>query len=295
MKQQTKAYIYAFSAILFWSTVATAFKLTLKHIDFIQLLFFSSFFSTVVLFLIVIGTGNFKSLYKLNFQQIFQSMLLGFLNPFLYYFILFKAYSLLPAQEAQTLNYAWPIVLVLLSVPLLKQRLTLKTLIAFLISFSGVVVIATHGNIFTLDFSNSTGVLLALSSTIVWSFYWILNMKDKRTDSIKLFSNFCFGTIYSIIALLLFNRGLNVNHLAIAGCFYIGTFEMGITFVLWLKALNTAEKTSDISKFVFLSPFLSLVFIYFILNEQIFISTIIGLVLIISGIFLNYRKKKIEC
>ena len=34
----------------------------------------------------------------------------GFLNPFLYYIILFKAYSLLPAQEALSLNYTWPLV-----------------------------------------------------------------------------------------------------------------------------------------------------------------------------------------
>jgi len=32
-------------------------------------------------------------------------LLLGILNPFLQYIILFKAYELLPVQEAQTINF----------------------------------------------------------------------------------------------------------------------------------------------------------------------------------------------
>ena len=36
-----------------------------------------------------------------------QSLLPGLLNPCLYYLVLFKAYELLPAQQAQALNYSW--------------------------------------------------------------------------------------------------------------------------------------------------------------------------------------------
>ena len=40
----------------------------------------------------------------------------------LYYLILLKAYQLLPAQVAQPLNMIWPVILVFLSVPILKQK-----------------------------------------------------------------------------------------------------------------------------------------------------------------------------
>ena len=75
---------------------------------------------------------------------------MGFLNPFLYYVIVLKAYSLLPAQLAQPLNFIWPITLVLLSIPILKQKVSGKNMIAMLISFVGVYFIASKGNLFIL-------------------------------------------------------------------------------------------------------------------------------------------------
>ncbi|MCW8945015.1 MAG: EamA/RhaT family transporter, partial [Sedimenticola sp.] len=42
MIQQSKAYLYGISAVLLWSTVATAFKLSLRYMEPIQLLFYAS-------------------------------------------------------------------------------------------------------------------------------------------------------------------------------------------------------------------------------------------------------------
>ena len=83
--------------------------------------------------------------------------LLGVLNPLLYYLVLFEAYDLLPAQEAQALNYTWAITLSLLSVPFLGQKLSLQELGAIMLAYLGVLFIATHGNLLALEFSNTTG------------------------------------------------------------------------------------------------------------------------------------------
>ncbi|MCV6021929.1 EamA family transporter, partial [Escherichia coli] len=39
---------------------------------------------------------------------------------------------------------------------------------------------------------------------------------------------------------------------------YVGLFEMGITFVLWLSALKSTQTTARISNLIFASPFISL-------------------------------------
>ncbi|HEY5700747.1 MAG TPA: EamA family transporter, partial [Gammaproteobacteria bacterium] len=113
MRQQTQAYLYAGATILFWSTVASAFKLTLGRIGFDELLFFSTFFSLCILGAIVVLSGRLGEIRTWPLADYARSAALGFLNPFLYYLVVFKAYSLLPAQEALTLNFVWPIVLVL--------------------------------------------------------------------------------------------------------------------------------------------------------------------------------------
>ena len=108
----------------------------------------------------------------------------------------------------------------------------------------------------------------------------------------KLFLNFLFGYLY-IIAALLITRKWQISGLAVKGILaaaYVGVFEMGITFLFWLRALQMAETTDKVSNLVYLAPFLSLVFVHFILHEPVYYTTPIGLVLIISGIWLQNRK-----
>ncbi|NMC99643.1 MAG: EamA family transporter, partial [Bacteroidales bacterium] len=73
--------------------------------------------------------------------------------------------------------------------------------------------------------------------------------------------------------------------------FYIGIFEMGITFLLWLMALQLASRTDKISVYIFLSPFISLIFITGILGEHITFQAIIGFVLIAIGILISKWKE----
>ncbi|MGK0438826.1 MAG: drug/metabolite transporter (DMT)-like permease [Paracoccaceae bacterium] len=68
------------------------------------------------------------------------------------------------------------------------------------------------------------------------------------------------------------------------GGFYVGVFEMGLAFILWLKAMKLAENTAKIANLIFISPFLSLIFISVLLDEVILPSTLFGLCLIIAGL-----------
>ena len=291
MQKQNKAYFLAIIAVLFWSTVASAFKISLQYLDYFQLLFFSSLVSTLLLFLLILSQNKISEICKTNSKDLLKSALMGFLNPFLYYVVLLKAYSLLKAQEAGTLNYVWPVVIVLLSVPLLKQKISVKSLLAILISFAGAVIIGTNGRIFTLEFSNLEGVLLALGSSVIWSLFWIFNLKDHRETLNKLFLNFVFGMIYITLACIIFSEISLPNLKSILGSTYIGLFEMGITYIIWLRALQLSTTTAKISNLIFLSPFISLIIIYFTVGEKIMLSTILGLSLIIGGIVIQKYSK----
>ena len=291
MQKQNKAYFLAIIAVLFWSTVASAFKISLQYLDYFQLLFFSSLVSTLLLFLLILSQNKILEICKTNSKDLLKSALMGFLNPFLYYVVLLKAYSLLKAQEAGTLNYVWPVVIVLLSVPLLKQKISVKSLLAILISFAGAVIIGTNGRIFTLEFSNLEGVLLALGSSVIWSLFWIFNLKDHRETLNKLFLNFVFGMIYITLACIIFSEISLPNLKSILGSTYIGLFEMGITYIIWLRALQLTTTTAKISNLIFLSPFISLIIIYFTVGEKIMLSTILGLSLIIGGIVIQKYSK----
>jgi len=294
MDKNRKSYIYALLAVFFWSTVPTVFKISLKELDILPMLTIATGTSACVLLAVIIAEKKAHLLFRNNAREMLGSALLGLINPFIYYILLLNGYKLLPAQIAQPLNQIWPIIIVFLSVPILGQKIKRKSFLALFISFAGVFIISSQGSLFGGSHANIRGVLFATVSAIFWALYFIFNVKDKRDESVKLFLNFLFGYMY-LSAALVVTRDWQISPSAMKGILaavYIGVFEMGITFLFWLKALQMAETTDKVSSLVYLAPFLSLVFVHFILHEPVYYTTPIGLVLIISGIWLQNRKPK---
>ncbi len=291
-KNQSKAYLFALSAVLLWSTVASAFKLSLRYMNATQLLFYASFFSLLLLFIVIIWQKKFSLLRYYPKITYLKLAVLGLINPFVYYLVLFHAYELLPAQEAQPINYTWALTLTYLSVFILKQKLSRYDFAAGIICYIGVLIISTHGEFSAFAFSNSLGVFLALFSTLLWSLYWLYNTKLHIDPLIGLFINFLVGVPAILLYMFITKTSFTCNVYGIAGAFYVGLFEMGITFILWLQAMRYSINTSKIANLIFISPFLSLLFISFLVGEKILFSTFIGLIFIILGLLVQQRDKK---
>jgi len=288
-KNKRLSYIFACVVVFFWATVPSAFKISLRFLSVTELLFYATVVSGLVLFVILWFQGKMAGLKQMKKQDYLFSLLLGFLNPFFYYMILFKAYSLLPAQQAQPLNLTWGIILVLLSVPFLGQKLRLVDLIALLICFTGVMVISFRGDFSFIRISNPLGVALALSSSVIWAFYWVLNVKDRQDPLVRLFLNFAAGSIFILPFFLMQMRVPPVEGLL--GAVYVGLLEMGVTFFLWLSALKLADSTAHIVILVYLVPFLSFGFIHILVGEKIHYSSVLGAMLIVIGMVVNkYRE-----
>jgi drug/metabolite transporter (DMT)-like permease len=291
MDRPKQSYIYAGLAIFFWSTIPTAFKISLGELDILPMLTIASLTSVAILSIVVLAGKKTELILKTTKRELFYSACLGFINPFLYYLILLKAYQLLPAQVAQPLNMIWPIILVFLSVPILKQKIKKRSYVALFISFIGVYIISSQGRLFNSGRANALGVILATGSSFFWAFYFILNVRDKRDEGVKLLLSFLFGTLYLIVAMIITGKWeAALGFKGVAASVYIGLFEMGITFFFWLKALQIAASTDKVSNLVYFAPFLSLLFVHFILHEPVYYTTPAGLILIIAGILIqNHR------
>lgn len=296
MDDQRRAYLCGGLAVLVWSTVATAFKIALRTLDPLQLLLLADAVSILALLAVLAARGRLGLLRAMPRREKLLCCGLGLLNPFLYYVVLFQAYALLPAQEAQPLNYTWAVTLSLLAVPLLGQRLRPRDLAAILVSYAGVVVISCRGDLTGLRFSNPQGVALALGSTLLWALYWIGNTRLKADPVAALLLNFLAAFPCILAATLAFSALPPLGWVGLLAGAYVGLFEMGLTFVLWLSAMRLAARTPSgtarVANLIFLSPFLSLVFIHFLLGEAIRASTLAGLVCIIAGNALQQTGKQ---
>ncbi|MBT0008603.1 DMT family transporter [Vibrio alginolyticus] len=285
---ERRALGFGLSAVLLWSTVATAFKLTLAEFTPIQMLCIASIISAIALTVICGVQGKLGQLSATFFSNPWYYLLLGLINPLAYYVILFKAYDLLPASQAQAINYSWAITLTLMAAVFLGQKIRGKDWLACGFSYVGVIVIATQGNLLGMEFESPLGVGLALLSTLLWAGYWILNTKNKADPVVGVLLGFLVAIPFAIgLSLYEGASWQAISAKGWAAVTYVGLFEMGITFVLWLSALKSTQNTARISNLIFASPFISLILLATIIGEEIHPSTLIGLVLIISGLVIQ--------
>ena len=281
-----KEYALGLLTVLFWSTSATAFKITLQYMDVLQLLFYSIMVAVLILGIYLLIQGKIDRVFRLSRKEYQLYLMLGILNPFLYYLMVLKAYDLLPAQIVQPINYTWVITLSLLSVPLLKQSLSKLQMIATLVCYSGVVILSYRDGTNGLQL-NYFGIFLAIACTIIWALYWIYNVRSKQDPIVAIFLNFLFSLPFVATACLLFSSLTLPDWKGLYGACWIGCFEFGFSFITWITALKTAKNTNHVTNLIFMTPFMSLIFIRTVLGEALLPQTYFGLMFILAGIFMQ--------
>ena len=286
--RQRRAYAYAWLTVCCWATVSTAFKLALRELHFAQLLLLANVVAVVVLLALVVASGRLPRLLAMTGEDHRRSLLLGLMNPALYYLLLFRAYELLPAQVAQPVNYTWAIALSWLAVPLLGQRIGPGEIVAALLAYGGVVVISlgsgTDGSAVRWD-----GVAIALVSTLVWALYWILNSRSRSEPVCRVLLSFAYALPASALGCALFVGFALPSATTWLAVLWIGVFEMGLTFVFWQQALLLSVNAARVSNLIFVTPFLALLPITLVLGEPLADSTVPGLLLILGGLLVQQR------
>ena len=288
MNQDRQAILFGLGAVALWSTVATAFKVALAWMSPLELMWLAALVSWALMGALVIKQGNIATALRPGWKT---AAWAGLMNPVAYYLVLFAAYDRLPGQEAMALNYTWALAMAFLAVPLLGQRLTRMDIVAGLVAYAGVWVIATRGAVLNVSFADPLGVVLALASTLLWALYWLLNARDSRPPLVGQWQNFSVG-LPVLTLLLLLGPGYQWHGWPAFGAgVYVGLFEMGVAFILWQLAVHKVSRTAKVSNLIFLSPPVSLLLLFLVVGEPILPSTLIGLVLILLGLGLQQAQK----
>src|SRR6266480_5049971 len=250
------------------------------------MLFYSTVFSCMVMGGLVLFQKKTSVLASYSIRDYSKVGVLGFLGTYVYYVLLYGALALTSASEGFILAYTWPTLVIILAFPLLKERPTVKKLCSLFISFLGIVVIVTHGSIFTLSFSSLQGDMLALGGAGVFALFSVLGKKYQYDQVVSVFIYFVTALVFITPTLFLFSSLKMPSFNVWLWLLLNGFIVNGISYIFWFKALEYGD-TSVTSNTVFLTPFLSLVYIALFLGEKILLSSVVGLVIIVIGIILQ--------
>ena len=286
------AYSYVLVAIVLWATTAAASKILLTGgLTSTQVVFFWSLLSIAPLFIAVLWQKKLHLHRAYTLRDYLRFAAVGGLGVFLYNFLLLSAFARLAAQEAFLINYLWPIMVVIFGIIILRDTFTLRTAFALLLSFAGVAIIAMHGNLFSLAFSDPLGVLFAVAGAVCYGLFGAL---DKKAGGDKIVNMLVYSMPAAAVSFLvmMFSDGFPALSLPqFLGLMWLGVAAGAIGFTCWLTGLSGLD-TARASNLVFLTPFLSLVFIRIFVGEAILLSSVGGLMLILCGIIVSSLKAR---
>lgn len=281
-----KNYIFAIITVFMWSTLAAVVKLLLSDIPNLEALAISSYISSGFLIIANMCTGKIKIMKSLKFKDIGIISGLGFIGLFVYSALYYYGLSQLTSQEACIVNYLWPIMLVIFSCFILKEKLTAMKAVAMVCSFVGIVVLSM-GSGENTDGNVTLGIVSCIIAAACYGLFSVLNKKFNYDQSISMMIFWLVAVVCSTILGLVTEDWVSLDGKQWLGMLWLGIVVDAIAYLLWAIALNGAGNTAKIANIAYLTPFLSLVVSALLLKEEITLRALIALVFIIGGILLQ--------
>jgi drug/metabolite transporter (DMT)-like permease len=287
------SYLYISLTVILWGSTAAIAKLLLRTLDNLQILLYISFVAATSLFIIAILQKKLDIIKNYSFRDYWHFAYMGFIGIFLYHVFLFSGLTYAPAHEAFIVNYTWPIWVVIFAVLILKEKMTYNKILAIILGFVGVYIVIAKGDFFSFSSINLRGDMFALAGAISYGLFSVIGKKNNRDIVTSMMFYYGFSFVYCLIATPIFSSIPILTSYETSGIIWLGVFAGGLPFVFWFIALRHGD-TVEMSNIVFLTPFISLIYIYLLIGEEILLTSIIGLILIVIGIYLhnNRRRKK---
>ena len=290
------AYLFAAITIFLWGSTASVSKRMLSGLNSMQVLFCVSGLAalSLLVFNLIRGRGSFPAAKSLAPRDWPRLIGLGLIGIFGYNLLQYMAIDRLPAQEALIINYLWPIMTVLFACVFLRERMTPRKALALVLSFAGVAIVTTRGDLLHVQFQSLSGVLFALISAILYGLFSVLQKRAGYDPTFSTMIYYAVAFVCSGVYLLLRQDFLplaNLQPLQAAGLAWMGVFTSATAYTCWATALERGN-TARISNLAFITPFLSLIYIYLLLHEEISPYSVAGLLVIVLGILVQMGGSK---
>ena len=281
MKIKGNYHIYAMTTILCWSIAYVLTRLALQYFTAFSLGFLRYIIASAAL-VVVAAASKMKFPRKQDLPKFILAGILGF---FLYVIAYNQGQKSVTASTASVVISTVPVITALLARVMYKEKMGRLQWLAIAIEFAGVGVLTLMDGVLSINI----GVIWLLLAALTLSLYNLLMRKLTKTYSALQTS--AFSIFFGTLLLCIFLPG-SVREAAKAPAIQwvyiaiLGIFSSAVAFAAWSKAFACAEKTSQVSNYMFVTPFLTSILGFFIVNEIPELSTIVGGAIILFGVFL---------
>lgn len=230
---------------------------------------------------------------------LFLLIVIGIIGNFIPFYLISWAEQYILSSTAGMLMAIGPLITLLMSHFLTKnEKFTLTKLIPILVGLLGVLFIFNVNslqNLISYNFIELFAKILVIFAAFGYMFSNILayeKLNQLDSFSITTFAT-TFGAIFSIpfflIDLSLSNFKINFNYNSIFAILYLGIFPTAIAFQFRYYITKTSGPVF-LSYVAYLIPAFALLWGYIILGEKIGFNSLVGIILILIGVYLGQNK-----
>lgn len=259
-------------AVLLWSTGGLFIKLT--SLDAYQVTFFRSLLAGITVLIVTRKNGL-----KINGFGIITSLIYATL---LFLFVWATKHT--TAANAIFLQYTAPIYILIFAPFLIGEKFHWKDLITIVFCIGGMSLFFVG----KLEITDYQGNLAALGSGIFLGLY-IMLLRHPRAAGMNSTITVIYGNF--LLALLTLPSGIaaipTMNLMDIVAVGFLGIFQIGISYILFIKGVTGGTRPLDASIIGFIEPLLNPVWVFLFVGEQPSNWAILGGAIIIATVVIH--------
>ncbi|KAF0162258.1 MAG: DMT family permease [Ignavibacteria bacterium] len=202
-------------------------------------------------------------------------------------------------QWTSASNTGWiigitPVFMIILALIFFKEKISKQQLVGIIISFAGLILLVSKGNLSSIDIINNRGDVLIISSSLTWAVYSMASKKATLNYSPVMTTLYLFIIVAILISPFAINKEsiAAVVNLSLGGwsaIIFLGILCSGVAYVLWAQAL-TEMSASRVGVYLYIEPFVTFFGSWILLGEQITFLMLVSGLIIIGGVVLVNRK-----
>jgi drug/metabolite transporter (DMT)-like permease len=279
-------------AVCFWGASFIATKIALTKLDPVTIILIRLILASALLLIAAIVT---KRSFSMNFRNHGSVFILALIAVF-HLWIQVTGLKYTSASNTGWIIGTTPVFMVILGFFTFGERFTLFKIAGITISFLGLLMLISKGDLSSIDLISNKGDFLVLASALTWSIYSMVN--KKVTINYPPLMTILFQFLMMALILIPFNFSSSVInqivHLDIeiwTALIFLGIFCSGIAYVLWAQSLKEME-SGRVGVFLYFEPFITVIAAWSVLNEHITLLTIVsGIAITIGVITVNINPK----
>ncbi len=207
-------------------------------------------------------------------------------------FFYFEAFKYAPATQVDLINYLWPVLVMLLSGVLSKEKMATYQKFGCLVSFFGVYVLIAYDATMPFKQSFLHGYVYALIDALIWALYVLMCRRYKELHS-EMVGVYCFvGMVLSLCAHTVAETFVSPSLYQWLIMVAIGIFSQGMAYVLWEKGIKKGN-FALLTTCSYFTPILSIAVLIIFSKAHYSHTLLIATLLVTSGALItNHTQRK---